>query len=165
MTLKNIQSYVLWDLMTNDRIVRMYENEWQNGAKAFTPVEMMQMLHQCIFGKTIVGQTLNVMERSLQKSFVDALITAAAEQEGVKVNTKGLNSETSKVQLGSGYRMIDMSSSQINRVSDALSLKRGELILIMKLLKSRRYSGDMSTQMHYEDVIIRIQTALGITKS
>ena len=164
--LKNIQNYILWDLMANDRIVRMYENEWQNGAKAFTPVEMMQMLHQCVFGKTIAGKTLNVMERSLQKSFVDALITAAAEQEGVKINSKSkISPETSNVQLGSGYRVIDMSSAQINRVSDALSLKRGEMILIMKLLKSRRSSGDMSTQMHYEDVIMRIQTALGIIKS
>ncbi|MBO7051181.1 MAG: hypothetical protein J6W24_00750, partial [Prevotella sp.] len=84
----------------------------------------------------------------------------------VKINSKfKISPETSNVQLGSGYRVIDMSSAQINRVSDALSLKRGEMILIMKLLKSRRSSGDMSTQMHYEDVIMRIQTALGMEKN
>jgi hypothetical protein len=64
----------------------------------------------------------------------------------------------------SGYRSIDMSSSQINRVSDAISVKRGELIRILKLLKAKRATGDLSTQMHYEDVIMRIQTALGLNK-
>ena len=170
MVLKNIQNFILWDMLTNDRIVRMYENEWLNGTKAFTATEMLQMLHQSIFRKTIAGQKLNVMERSLQKSFVDALITAAAEQEGVKVNSKlKINDskiETSNFNLlrGSGYRTVGMSTTQINRVSDAISVKRGEMIRIMKLLKSRRTTGDLSTQLHYEDVIMRIQTALGIVK-
>ncbi len=163
MALKNIQNYVLWDLMTNDRIVRMYENEWLNGAKAFTPVEMMQMLHQSIFRKTIGGQSLDVMERSMQKSFVDALMTAAAEQEGVKISSKF--TVYGSQSLGSGYRVIDMTSNQLNRVSDALSVKRGELLRILKLLKARRTTGDLSTQMHYDDVIMRIQTALGMVKN
>ncbi|MBR1839696.1 MAG: zinc-dependent metalloprotease [Prevotella sp.] len=173
MALKNIQNYVLWDLMTNDRIVRMYENEWLNGAKAFTPVEMMQMLHQSIFRKTIGGQSLDVMERSMQKSFVDALMTAAAEQEGVKISSRNAirdcyENETLRYEnslLGSGYRVIDMTSNQLNRVSDALSVKRGELLRILKLLKARRTTGDLSTQMHYDDVIMRIQTALGMVKN
>ena len=41
------------------------------------------------------------------------------------------------------------------------SIKRGELIRILSLLKSKRHSGDTATQFHYEDVIMRIQTALG----
>lgn len=86
MLLKNQQNYILWDLLANERIVRMYQNEWMNGDNAFSAVEMLDMLHKSIFRKTIAGQKLNVMERSLQKSFVDALITAAAEKEGVKIN-------------------------------------------------------------------------------
>jgi len=83
---KNQQNYILWDLLSNERIVRMFENEWENGDKAFTAVEMMQMLHDALFGKTLAGKKLDVMERSVQKSFIDALITAAAEGEGVKIN-------------------------------------------------------------------------------
>ena len=101
------------------------------------------------------------MERSLQKSFVDALITAAAESEGVKIN-KSLDGE--KAVSGSGSRTIDMTMTQITRNSDALSVKRSELIRIMKLLKSKAKSGDLSTQMHYDDVVLRIQTALGLQK-
>ena len=161
MLLKNQQNYILWDLLANDRLVRMYQNEWMNGEKAFTAVEMIQMLHESIFKKTIAGQKLNVMERSLQKSFVDALITAAAESEGVKIN-KSLDGE--KAVSGSGSRTIDMTMTQITRNSDALSVKRSELIRIMKLLKSKAKSGDLSTQMHYDDVVLRIQTALGLQK-
>lgn len=161
MLLKNQQNYILWDLLANDRLVRMYQNEWMNGEKAFTAVEMIQMLHESIFKKTIAGKKLNVMERSLQKSFVDALITAAAESEGVKIN-KSLDGE--KAVSGSGSRTIDMTMTQITRNSDVLSVKRSELIRIMKLLKSKAKSGDLSTQMHYDDVVLRIQTALGLQK-
>ncbi len=161
MLLKNQQNYILWDLLANDRLVRMYQNEWMNGDKAFTAVELMQMLHEAIFKKTIAGKKLNVMERSLQKSFVDALITAAAESEGVKIN-KSLAEE--KEVSSSRSRTIDMTMTQITRTSDALSVKRSELIRIMKLMKSRANSGDLSTQMHYDDVILRVQTALGLQK-
>ena len=161
MLLKNAQNYMLWDLLTNERLVRMYQNEWVNGDKAFSAVDMMQMIHQHIFRKTISGQKLNVMERSLQKSLVDALVTAAAEQEGVKLNKK----LTDALALNdSRSRTIDMANSQISRTSDALSVKRAELMRILQLLKSRRTTGDLSTQMHYDDVILRIQTALGLQK-
>lgn len=161
MLLKNQQNYILWDLLANERLVRMYQNEWMNGDKAFTAVELIDMLHNSIFKKTIAGQKLNVMERSLQKSFVDALITAAAESEGVKINKK----LTEDKQLGnSAPRTIDMTMAQITRTSDALSVKRSELLRIMRLMKNRRTSGDLSTQMHYDDVVLRIQTALGLQK-
>ncbi|MBR2359313.1 MAG: zinc-dependent metalloprotease [Bacteroidaceae bacterium] len=161
MLLKNQQNYILWDLLANDRLVRMYQNEWMNGNNAFTAVEMLDMLHQSIFRKTINGQKLNVMERSLQKSFVDALITAAAESEGVKINRRLADEREIS---SSGSRTLDMTMTQITRTSDALSVKRSELIRIMKLMKNRLTSGDLSTQMHYDDVILRIQTALGLQK-
>ena len=168
MLLKNTQNYVLWDLLSNERLVRMYQNEWVNGDKAFTAVDMMQMLHKHIFRKTIAGQKLDVMERNLQKSFVDALITAAAEQEGVKLRKQladdGLLMGEDCELSSSGMRTISMTNSQISRTSDALSVKRGEMIRIMNLMKSRRNTSDLSTQMHYDDVILRIQTALGLQK-
>ena len=83
---KNTLNYLLWDLMDNKRMVRMFENEFQNGTDAFTAVEMMDMLHKAIFAPTISGKKTDVMTRNLQKAFVDALITAAAESEGVKIN-------------------------------------------------------------------------------
>lgn len=173
--LKNQQNYILWDLLNNDRLMRMYENEYENGKKAFTPVEFMDMLHRHIFKITLAAKSPNLLERNLQKSFIDALITAAAEGEGVKINKKlfensfldqlgkqlGCQEET---YLSSKSRNIQMTNTQVTRNSDALSLKRGEMIRVMKLLKSRLHRSDTTTRLHYEDVILRIQTALGLTK-
>ena len=173
--LKNQQNYILWDLLNNDRLMRMYENEYENGKKAFTPVEFMEMLHRHIFKTTLAAKSPNLLERNLQKSFIDALITAAAEGEGVKINKKlyensfpdqpdkrlGCQEET---YLSSKSRNIQMTNTQVTRNSDALSLKRGEMIRVMKLLKSRLHRSDTTTRLHYEDVILRIQTALGLTK-
>ena len=173
--LKNQQNYILWDLLNNDRLMRMYENEYENGKKAFTPVEFMEMLHRHIFKTTLAEKSPNLLERNLQKSFIDALITAAAEGEGVKINKKlyensfldqpdkrlGCQEET---YLSSKSRNIQMTNTQVTRNSDALSLKRGEMIRVMKLLKSRLHRSDTTTRLHYEDVILRIQTALGLTK-
>lgn len=173
--LKNQQNYIFWDLLNNDRLMRMYENEYENGKKAFTPVEFMDMLHRHIFKTTLAAKSPNLLERNLQKSFIDALITAAAEGEGVKINKKlfensfldqldkqlGCQEET---YLSSKSRNIQMTNTQVTRNSDALSLKRGEMIRVMKLLKSRLHRSDTTTRLHYEDVILRIQTALGLTK-
>ncbi len=161
MLLKNQQNYILWDLLANERLVRMYQNEWENGDKAFTAVEMMEMLHQSLFRKTLASQKLNVMERSLQKSFLDALITAAAESEGVKIN-KSLSD--GQYLDSSAPRTLDITMKQISRTSDAISLKRGELLRILRLCKSKANTGDTATQMHYDDMVLRIQTALGLSK-
>ena len=168
--LQNQQSYMLWDMLDNNRIMRMFANEQANGKEAFTAVEMMDMLHKHFFGKTIAGRQLTIDERQLQKNFVDALITAAAQQEGVKINKKICDTPAiidspahnwQCVSLSSASRTIDMGGTQTARVSDAISVKRGELVRILSLLKGKRRSGDTATQFHYEDVIMRIQTALG----
>ena len=65
---------------------------------------------------------------------------------------------------GKAQSSIDMYSTQINRVSDAISVKRGELMSILQLLKNKRNISDPATRFHYEDMILRIQTALGLTK-
>ena len=153
--LRNQQNYILWDLLDNTRLVRMYENEMQNGKAAFTPVEMMDMLHKHIFRTTLSGKTPGVMERSLQKSFVDALITAANSGEGVKIN-KHIDASS----LSSGQRTIEFTSTQVTRNSDALSLKRGELLRIQQLLKAHKGAASLDARMHYDDILLRIKTAL-----
>ncbi len=177
---KNTLNYLLWDLLDNKRMVRMLENEFRNGEKAFTPAEMVEMLHRHIFKPTMEGRKLDVMTRNLQKSFVDALITAAAEEEGVKINKRlrasmpeldatalPCNAYGCYSSMGGenrNARLIDMYGTQINRVSDAISVKRGELTGILRLLKNKRDIPDPATRFHYEDIILRIQTALGLTK-
>ena len=181
--LRNQQNYVLWDLLSNERIMRMLENEYKNGKKAFTAYEMMDMLHDHIFARTKKGQKLDVMQRSLQKSFVDALITAAAEGQGLKLN-KNLAEryekhelldaaekrcfccEESMIQRGlsSAPRTLKLSSGQVDRTSDAISIKRGELMRILKLLNKKLNSANKETELHYADLMNRIQDALDLPK-
>ena len=161
MLLKNQHNYILWDLFTNERLARMYENEWENGDRAFTAVEMMDMVHQSLFRKTIAGQKLNVMERSLQKSLLDALLTGANQNESIKINRRLVDEPNLD---SSSPRTLDMTMTQISRTSDAISLKRGELLRILRLCKSKANTGDTATQMHYDDMALRIQSALGINK-
>lgn len=178
--LKNAQAYIFWDLLSNNRLMRMLENESVNGKKAFTAVELMDGLHKHIFAVTERGGLPDVMTRNLQKGFVDALITAAAENEGVKVNKKLADRHFLFDNLhpvcshnaclrGSGdadrmgaRRELNFYGSQINRISDAISVKRGELLRIKDLLQSRAGTSDVAVKYHYKDLILRINTALGI---
>lgn len=178
--LKNTQGYIFWDLLSNDRLMRMLENELKNGKKAFTVVEMMDKMHNSIFATTIKGDTPDVMERNLQKGFLDALITAAAESEGVKIN-KQLTATSGNPYLFhhtpwcshdefaieqaermGARRELSFYGGQVNRISDAISVKRGELLRIKKLLESRRNTSDTAARYHYDDMILRINTALGL---
>ena len=178
--LKNTQGYIFWDLLSNDRLMRMLENELKNGKKPFTVVEMMDKMHNSIFATTIKGGTPDVMERNLQKGFLDALITAAAESEGVKIN-KQLTTTSGNPYLFhhtpwcshdefaieqaermGARRELSFYGGQVNRISDAISVKRGELLRIKKLLESRRNTSDTAARYHYDDMILRINTALGL---
>lgn len=178
--LKNTQGYIFWDLLSNDRLMRMLENELKNGKNAFTVVEMMDKMHNSIFATTIKGGTPDVMERNLQKGFLDALITAAAESEGVKI-TKQLTTTSGNPYLFhhtpwcshdefaieqaermGARRELSFYGGQVNRISDAISVKRGELLRIKKLLDSRRNTSDTAARYHYDDMILRINTALGL---
>lgn len=178
--LKNTQGYIFWDLLSNDRLMRMLENELKNGKKAFTVVEMMDKMHNSIFATTIKGGTPDVMERNLQKGFLDALITAAAESEGVKINkqltaisgnpylfhhTPWCSHDEFAIEQAErmgARRELSFYGGQVNRISDAISVKRGELLRIKKLLESRRNTSDTAARYHYDDMILRINTALGL---
>lgn len=115
------------------------------------------------------------------KNFLDALLTAAAEPEAVKINKKIADdhflldhatpfcscyaaeqrSLRQEDKMGA-HRVLNFYGSQLNRISDAISVKRGELLRIKKLLQSRLGTSDTATRYHYEDMILRINTALGI---
>ena len=50
--------------------------------------------------------------------------------------------------------------ANMNRVSDEVSAKRGELLKIRALLKKRVNTGDEATRFHYQDLLLRIEEAL-----
>lgn len=183
--LKNAQAFVLWDLLSDSRLMRMMENEVVNGDKAYTMVELMDDLHRHIFGVTERGGQPDVMQRNLQKNFLDALITAASESKGVKVS-KSLSSEDAQKEFmhlfvspfcseyaaeqmavsnenrQAGPRHFSFYGSQLNRISDVVSVKRGEMLRIKALLKKRLSGANVANKYHYTDMIMRINTALGL---
>lgn len=194
--LKNAQSFLLWDLLSDNRIIRMFENEAMNKDKAFKGSEMIDMLHNAIFAKTIKGQTPDVRERSVQKNFVDALLIAASENQGVKTlksNDRSLDADPVAMMLDNpdemccsghrhdsadidpsghalagertaGRRILNFYGTQGNRVSDAISLKRGELMRLRELLISKIPTAQRDARYHYQDLVMRINTALGIAQ-
>ena len=171
-TLTNIQCYIFWDLLSDDRIIRMYENEAANGNSAFKASDMMDMLHSAIFEKVARP---DVRQRSVQKNFVDALTIAACESRGVKDDVKRSLTDADMPmnammplcrhaagEHSSASRTINFYGKQENRISDAISLKRGELMRIRTLLKSRISSAPRDVKNHYQDLVMRIDTALGL---
>lgn len=154
--LKNEQNYIFWDLLANERLIRMLHNEYEQGEDAFTAPEMMDMLYKQLYVKIA---NPDIMERSMQKSLVDALITASAENEGIKTN-KTIWEEGCT--LTSAPRTITYANTQIARTSDAISLKRALLMRIREWVKSHKANGSTAVQMHYADIVQRIETALGI---
>lgn len=150
---KNIQSYIFWDLLTNERLDRMIANEVQNGRRAYTASELMNDLYQAIFAKTTQGRPLSVMEMATQKGFIDALIIAADRNEVSKEN-KGLAADTA----------TKFSSEQIfsgpKRASEAISVKRGILLRIERLMKAKLARADQASRYHYEDILLRIDKSL-----
>ena len=152
--LQNTQAYLLWDMLNNNRLMRMMEAENQLGARrVYTAVEYLDDLVQAIFTKY---PNPSARERSLQKNMVDALLTATAEAESVKVNKK-LNEPNQPLAM-------NFYGSQLERISDAISVKRGALLRIRASLKSLLHRGaiDKAVAYHYTDLILRINTALGL---
>jgi hypothetical protein len=84
--LRNEQNYILWDLLDNARLIRMYENEMQNGTRAFTAVELMDMLHRHIFRPTLSGKSPDVMERRPSKELCRCADHCRQRRRGLKIN-------------------------------------------------------------------------------
>ena len=163
---KNEVSYIMWDMLNNDRILRMTLNEEENKSQAFTAKEMMDTLYDALFTRR---QQPDLMQRYVQKTMVDALITAAAENEGVKINKSLYEDKERDVSLNckepllsSKPRTLAFSSTAINRLSDPISIKRAILMRIRQFAKAHSGSSSTIQQMHYADIVKRIDTALGL---
>lgn len=151
-TYKNMQSFILWDLLTNERLDRMVANEVQNGKQAYTAAELMEDLYNAIFAKTKQNSALNIVEMATQKGFIDALIIAADRNE-VSKEKKAINDHPRNFSS-------DLLFSGPKRTSEAISVKRGILLRIERLLKSKVATADQSTRYHYEDMLLRIDKSL-----
>lgn len=170
---KNNQAYLLWDLLSDERIGRMVDNEMINGSKAYSPVELLDDLHAFIFAKTTKGQKLNLYERITQKNYIDALLVGVAKKYPVSKLRAIENDHSTHNCAMHQAEFLDLTVdpfigiydifkySVTYRASENISVKRGELIRIKELLKKRLRINDKSTKYHYQDMIRRIEHIVG----
>lgn len=162
--LKNAQSYIFWDLLDNRRLIRMSENERLNAEQAFTPVELMDMLYDAVFKQNEQSKKMTVEKRFIQKGLVDALIQSVSNNVVTKKN-KSLRSgqDLDENMAADGViRTISFYGSLSDRISDAISVKRGLLLRIKRNIEKNCRKGDKATKYHYEDMLLRIDHALDI---
>lgn len=169
-TARELQYACFYDLMKDDRLLRMYEAEVLSGKLyAYTPEEMFAELHRVVFKGTLQGRSLSLYERMTQKNYIDALIVSS--NKAVEKTTKRAlvaddgcrfaarqpvveENEFSQMQLN------QMQFSSMTRVSEAVSVKRGAMLKVLRLAEKNRNRGDEATRQHYEDLILRIKEAL-----
>lgn len=188
---RDLHARVIFSLLRKQRLLRMQQNEAENGSKAYKVTDLMRDLHNGFFAKTIKGRNLGVYDRQNQKNFVDALIISQNKTlvKSRKKNLhhghscscplhssmplicdyskhKELNLDGSKSADDVGERNFkrNLYYGNMNRVSDEISAKRGELLKIRSLLKKRVNTGDESTRFHYQDLLLRIEEALTLHK-
>ncbi len=171
-TARELQYACFYDLMKDDRLLRMYEAEVLAGKScAYTPEEMFAELHQVVFKGTLQGRNLSLYERMTQKNYIDALIVSS--NKAVEKTTKRALSSGNCCSFAARQPVVEenglpqmqlnhMQFSSMTRVSEAVSVKRGAMLKVLRLAEKSRNRGDEATRQHYEDLILRIKEALRI---
>ena len=171
-TARELQYAVFYDLMKDDRLMRMYEAEAMKGrAQVYTPEAMFEDLHRAVFKSSMQGKSLSLHERMTQKNYIDAIIVSS--NKAVEKTTKKALRHEPCCQFAAREAMFVMKPqeevqirnlhfSSMGRVSEAVSVKRGALLKVLKLAESNRNTGNVETRQHYEDLIVRIKEALNM---
>lgn len=171
-TARELQYACFYDLMKDDRLLRMYEAEAMSGKQnVYTPEEMFADLQRVVFKSSLQGRNLSLYERMTQKNFIDAIIVSS--NKAVEKTTKKALATGNGCTFATRQAMVEMPEiqekqlhnmqfSSMTRVSEAVSVKRGALLKVLKLAEKNRNSGDVATRQHYEDLIIRIKEALNV---
>ncbi|PKQ63808.1 metalloprotease [Labilibaculum filiforme] len=184
---RDLHARIFYSLLEKERLLRMQQNEAENGEDAYTLTEMMSDLHQGIFSETIKNKKLDVFTRQSQKNFVDVLIISQNQtlektskkslQENQKANccpfhqhmpllcdygvkSRELFQDHEQEDETSRYANRNLFYATMNRVSDDVSVKRGEMLRIKDLLTNRLKIADEATRFHYQDLILRIEEAM-----
>lgn len=160
LVLKNAQSYVFWDLLDNSRLIRMSENEWVNGEKAYKATDLTGRVFDVVFGKSLRGAKLSVEERFVQKGLVDALLQSVASEKVTKKSSLYATSNEPEAKSLGVMRNVNFYGSLADRVSDAVSVKRELLMRIYETIKPLQKTGDRAMRGHYIDLVLRIENAL-----
>lgn len=167
---RELQYSILYDLFSDERLLRMTENELyqrnNSKEKLFTVSNLFRKVHQHIFIGTIQNKSLSILERMTQKNYVDVLMVSTNkmfEKTDAKKSlqvTKTLSMPTLCNHLHNEKMVRNINQSSLKRVTEVTSEKKGELTKIMRLLQLKKNTGNQETRNHYADLINRIEKAL-----
>ncbi|MGL5786903.1 MAG: zinc-dependent metalloprotease, partial [Bacteroidales bacterium] len=174
---RELQYATFYNLLKDERILRMYETEAQIGKQnTYMPEDLFDDVYKSIFKSSIAGKNLTLHERMTQKNFLDAIIVSS-NKAVEKTTKKAIRNEAScsrgccslasnhltfEVAPRPDYSATYLNYTAMNRVSEAVSIKRGTLFRVLELARSRKNSGDASTRNHYQDIEVRIKEALNL---
>lgn len=166
------QAAVLYGLLNDSRLLRLLEGEFlsqkNKNTKIMTTLELFDTLRNQIFGKTKWTKNLSISERMTQKNYVDALIIDV-NKIYEKTESKGLHlpmiCDYATHSLGehshSMENHLEMYFDGMKRLSEVGTLKRAELIKVRNIILKHRGSGNQETKDHYNDLLVRLNKALG----
>jgi len=169
---RELQYGILYDLFSDDRLLRMTENELYQRNKTkdhvFTVNDLFKKMHQNVFAGTIANKSLSILERMTQKNYVDVLIVSTNKLFEKTDPKKILDIQQTLSMphlcgLDDAQMVRNINQSSLKRVTEVTSDKKGELNNVLQLLKLKKNIGDQSTQNHYRDLIQRIDKALNNT--
>lgn len=170
---RELQYSVLYDLFSDDRLLRMTENELyqRNGSKenVFTVNALFKKVHQHVFALTLQNKSLSILERMTQKNYVDVLIVST-NKLFEKTDTKKIIEIQQTLSmpnlcnhLNNDQMARNINQSSMKRVAEVTSDKKGELYKILQLLEIKKNTGNQATKNHYLDLTQRIKKALNTT--
>lgn len=171
-TARELQYATFYDLMKDERLLRMYEAEAMKGKSlVYTPEEMFADLHRSVFKGSLQGRKLSLYERMTQKNYIDALIVSS--NKAVEKTTKKALTHPNCCHFATKQpaftllqddevQLRTLQYTSMGRVSEAVSVKRGALINVLRLAERNRRQGDVATRQHYEDLIVRLKEALNM---
>jgi len=166
------QAAILYNLMHDERLLRILEAEFlhtEGSEKIMTVSELFDDLRKFIFDKSLKNKSLTIAERMTQKNYVDALIIDVGRI--YEKTEKGIFGKMPMICDYAHHNLEDKHSideqnltmyfSGMKRLSEVGSAKRAELIKVKKIILVAKNTGDEATKNHYEDMLIRLNKALG----